>query len=208
MKALVAALKAAVTTKPPVKGVVRKGKGKKGKKEVFDADVANAQREATVAAEKQASDWGMLEPLHKILSPFISLLGPFATSQVVIAVLFALLMYTWINPGMGRGGVGVGFPGYGSPERFAAYEQIWRREESQLWDWLDDRVGLDNVYVPGSERIGKQKALNAKGMGQKMEDERMSERQMDDAIRVTQSRLEALKEAVERRKDKRKGSRQ
>ena len=56
VKALVAALNAAVTTKPPVKGTARKGK-RKGKKEVFDAEEANAQRSASIAAEKEVSNW-------------------------------------------------------------------------------------------------------------------------------------------------------
>ena len=193
MKALVAALNAAVTTKPPVKGVARKGK-RKGKKEVFDAEEANVQRAVDVAKEQQASDWGILEPIHKALSPFI-------TSQVIIAVLTTLLLFTWINPPR-RGGMSVGFPGYTSPERLAAYEEVWRREESSLWDWLDDRVGLDGIYVPSgdSQQKERQKVLAARNMGKKLDDRRASERQMDDAIRITEERLSALKEAVSRKK--------
>jgi hypothetical protein len=200
-KALTASLKAAVTTKPPVKGAARKGK-RKGKNEVFDAEEANAQREASVAGEQQPSDWGLLEPVHGILKPFISLLSPFLTSQTVIAVLTVLLLYTWINPPYRSGGMMVGHPGFSSPQRVAAYEEMWRREESNLWDWLDDRVGLDNIYVPSgdSSQKDRQKVLAAKNMAKKLGDERMSERQMDDAIRVTEERLSALKDAVGRKK--------
>lgn len=200
VKALVAALNAAVTTKPPVKGTARKGK-RKGKKEVFDADEANAQRSASVAAEKEVSNWGPLEPLHKALSPVISILNPFMNSQVVIAVLTVLLLYTWINPPR-RGGMGMSFPGYSSPERIAAYEEIWRREESNLWDWLEDRVGLDGIFVPSGEgqQRDRQKVLAARNMGKKVEEGRMSERQMDDAIRVTEERLSVLKDAVAKKK--------
>lgn len=203
VKALVAALRAAVTTKPPVKGAPR-GKGKrKGKKEVFDADEATAQREAAVVAEPKPSDWGIFEPVHSLLSPVTSMF-PAITSQTIIAVLFALLLYTWINPPAGRRGSGVAYPGYSSPERLAAYEEIWRREESSLWDWLEDRVGLDGRYAPGAGAGGgkdRQKVLAAKGMKDKLADERMSERQMDDAIRTTEERLMALKEAVGRKKE-------
>ena len=202
VKSLVAALNAAVTTKPPVKGVARKGK-RKGKKEVFDAEEAIAQREATGTTVQQASDWGPLEPVHGILKPVIALLGPFATSQTVIAVLFALLLYSWINP-PARKGAGVGFPGYTSPERLAAYEEMWRREEHNLWDWLEDRVGLDGVYAPSldGDKRERQKVLNAKQMGKKLDDERMNGRQMDSAIKVTEQRLSALKDAVARKKEK------
>jgi hypothetical protein len=200
VKALVAALNAAVTTKPPVKGTARKGM-RKGMKEVFDADEANAQRQASVAAEKETSNWGPLEPLHAALGPVISLLNPFMNSQVVIAVLAALLLYTWINSPR-RGGMSVAFPGYTSPERVAAYEEIWRREESNLWDWLEDRVGLDGIFVPSGDNPQKdrQKVLAARNMGKKVDEGKMSQRQMDDAIRVTEERLSVLKDAVQRKK--------
>ena len=200
VKSLVAALRAAVTVKPPVKGVARKGK-RKGTKEVFDAQTANEERAASISADPKTANWGPLEPLHQVLSPVIALLSPFITSQVIIAVLTALLLYTWINPSM-RGGTSLGFPGYTPPERLAAYEEIWRREESNLWDWLEDRVGLDGIYVPSgdSQQKDKQKLLAARNMGKKVDDERMSGRQVDDAIRVTEERLSALKEAVARKK--------
>jgi hypothetical protein len=182
--------------------MAKKGK-RKGKKEVFDAEAANAQREASIAADKQPTSWGIFEPLHGPLQPVASLLGPLLTSQVIIAVLLALLLYTWINPPT-RGGMGIGFPGYASPERLAAYEEIWRREESSLWDWLEDRVGLDNIYSPSGDASQKsrQKVLGAASMGKKLGDGRMSERQMNDAIKVTEERLSALKEAVSRKREK------
>lgn len=197
---MVAALNAAVTTKPPVKGTARKGK-RKGKKEIFDAEEANAQRSASVAAEQKVSNWGPLEPLHQVLSPVISLLNPFMNAQVVIAVLTALLLYTWINPPR-RGTMGVGLPGYTSPERIAAYEEIWRREESNLWDWLEDRVGLDGIFMPSGDgqQKDRQKVVAARNMAIKVDENKMSERQMDDAIRVTEERLSVLKDAVAKKK--------
>lgn len=202
VKSLVAAIRAAVTTKPPVKGLARKGK-RKGKKEVYDTEGTTAQRES-VAEEAKPSDWGVFEILRPILGPFVGLLGPFVTSQTVIAVLFALLIYTWIHPPSPRGGVG--FPGAVSSDRLAAYEELWRREESNLWDWLDDRVGLDSIYAPSGSGEGssKQKILTVKAMGKRLEevDAKMSERQMDDAIRTTEERLKALKDAVGKKKGK------
>jgi len=129
----------------------------------------------------------MLEPLHGILGPILTLLGPFITSQVIIAVLFVLLLYTWVAPP--RMGSHVGLSGSSTPARLLAYEEIWRREESDLWDWLEDRVGLDHLYAPSlsQEQRDRQRTLNARGMKKSLEGERMSERQMDDAIRVTRS---------------------
>ncbi|CAK4020416.1 gram domain-containing [Lecanosticta acicola] len=200
---IVTALKAAVTTKPPVKGMPRKGK-RKGKKEVFDAEEAITHREAVVAAEQKSPDWGVLQPVHQLLEILIALVRPFITSQVMIAVLSVLLAYTWFfQP---RGGTGVGYPGYSSPDRIAAYEEIWRREESALWDWLEDRVGVDGGSMPplSKAETDRQKVLRAQGMGKQLENERMSEREMDEQIRSTEEKLAALKEAVGRNKAKRR----
>ncbi|EMC99054.1 hypothetical protein BAUCODRAFT_52457, partial [Baudoinia panamericana UAMH 10762] len=196
-KSLVAALKAALSLKSVAKVVAKKGK-RKGRKETSDGDAANTPRESAVTADQKAADWGMLEPLHKLLGPFIAIVRPFVTSQVIIAVLFVLLVYTWILPPYPRGGTGVGFPGSGSPARIAAYEEIWRREESELWDWLEDRAGLDHLYAPSAEQRDRQRTSNARKMVRKLEDERMTERQMDDAVKVTEERLEALKKAIAR----------
>lgn len=206
VKSLVAALNAAVASKPsPSKAPAgRKGK-RKGKKEPMDVDAPSVQREIAVVAEKQKSNWGPLEPVHALLDPILALFRPFITSQVVIAVLFVLLTYNWFaSPRSGRGSSELGYPrGVSDPVRLAAYEEIWRREESRLWDWLEDRVGLEGGYAPAFDGGGgrdKQKVLAARNMGKKLEDERMTERQMDDAIRVTSERLETLKDAVAKKK--------
>ncbi|KAK5001355.1 hypothetical protein LTR60_007404, partial [Cryomyces antarcticus] len=105
----------------------------------------------------------------------------------------------WFRQPTTTSGTGsVGFSGLGTPQRIAAYEEIWRREESELWDWLEERVGLEDVQAGGFD--GKKKAKTVKTFEGMLESERMSERQIDDAIRVTEERLGALKEAVEKRK--------
>jgi len=200
VKSLIAAVKAALVIKVPAKGPLKKGK-RKGRREGLDAEVAEVVKEA-VAAEQKPANWGPLEPLHRILEPLLAIFRPFINSQVIITVLFVLLLYTWIAPS--RGGTGVGLPGYSTPQRLAAYEEMWRREESDLWDWLEDRVGLDHLYAPSldKEQQDRQRVLNARGMGKKLENERMSQRQMDDAIKVTEERLTALKDAVARKKQR------
>lgn len=199
IKAITASLKAAVTTKPPVKGLPRKGKRKGKQGPVFDADEAVTQREAQIEHDKMAKSWGLLEPVRPLFEPIASILQPFITSQVVIAVLFVLLAYTWLAPAR-RPSHGVAFPGYSSPERIAAYEEIWRREESALWDWLEDRTGLTDRVPLGA---GVRHRENQKVLARKLdEDERMSERQIDEQIRTTEEKLAGLKEAVERRRAK------
>ena len=201
VKDITAALKAAVTTKPPVKGIARKGK-RKGKKEIFDATAANEERQASIA-KVQEPNWGLLEPIRPLLDPIVSPLRSLITMEVIVAFLLIMTVFSWFRSP--RSGAGVGFPGYSSPERLAAYEEIWRREESELWSWLEDRVGLDDVYASKLEPSeDRQKVLKSRDMGRKLNDERMNDRQVDDAIRVTEERLLALKEAVARKKGKRR----
>ena len=162
---------------------------------MFDAGVANEERAAVV--KEQEPNWGLFEPLRPIFGPFASILSPFINSQVIIAVLFSLLMYTWLFPAYPRGS-GVGLPGYSEPERISAYQELWRREESDLWDWLEDRVGLDHV---NNAKLGEQRKASAgREMQKVLRDERMTEREVDEALRVTEEKLEALKGAVGRRK--------
>ncbi|KAH9827673.1 glucosyltransferase, myotubularin and putative membrane-associated protein domain protein [Teratosphaeria destructans] len=201
VKALVAALKAAVSAKAPIKSANGKKLKRKGTKS-SDIDVAVVP--AAVVGEAKASDWGLLEPLHQILEPLISIVRPFVTSETIIAVLFCLLMYTWMTQSRSSG-TSMRHPDYASPDRLAAYEEIWRREEGELWSWLEDRTGANHLYTaPESSGHGgeaRQKVLREREMGRQLQqDERMSERQMDDAIRVTEEKLEALKRAVAKRK--------
>lgn len=60
------------------------------------------------------------------------------------------------------------------------------------------------MYAPAPDRVDRQKILNARSMGKKLEDERMTDRQVDEAIRTTEEKLAALKAAVERKNKERK----
>lgn len=83
---------------------------------------------------------------------------------------------------------------FGTPDRIAAYEEIWRREESELWEWLEDRVGMDRLRDPTNMPI------EARTMQDKLKDERMEDREIDDAIRVTEEKLKVLKATMDKRK--------
>lgn len=181
---------------------------KKGRRKGKRDEAAESAPEMVAAVTAQtAPNWGLFEPLHVLLSPFLAIIRPFLTSQVIIAVLFVLLVYTWIWPPYRRSGVG--FPGFAGPERLVAHEEIWRREESELWDWLEDRVGLDHLYAPSLNpaQQERQKVLNTRSMSKKIANERMSERQMNDAIKVTEERLLTLKDAIAAKNKAERGSR-
>jgi len=86
-----------------------------------------------------------------------------------------------------------------TPHKLAAYEEMWRREESGLWNWLEDRVGLDAI---GDDVAGKEsrQLLSRNVMAAKVSNEQMSDREVDEAIRVTEEKLSALKAAVVKKK--------
>jgi len=107
-------------------------------------------------------------------------------------------MYSWFFSSRTPTTRGVGFSG--PPERVAAYEELWRREESELWNWLEDRVGMEGMYAPEIDE--RQKVLSKKEMRRRLESEGMRGRQVDDAIKITEERLGALKGAVEREKER------
>ena len=83
----------------------------------------------------------------------------------------------------------------GTPQRVAAYEEMWRREESELWTWLEDRVGMEKV-----REVGKM-TVEAKTMEDRLKDEKMEEREMEVAIRITEDRLRVLKNTVEKKRE-------
>ncbi|EOD52006.1 putative gram domain protein [Neofusicoccum parvum UCRNP2] len=209
-KDLVAGLKAAVASKGPSKGGAKGGKkGGKRRKEASSSPTRAESAAASPAAAAKGSDWGLLEPLHGLLSPVTDMLPDFVSAQFVIAVLLFFMFISWLrSPSPAArsyataGSLGV--PGLATPARIVAYEEMWRREESELWDWLEERVRMDRAAagVPlqsqGSTSTRKQQV---KQMGERLDsDVRMSQRQIEEAIRVTQERLEVLRDAVEKKR--------
>ncbi|KAF2862442.1 hypothetical protein K470DRAFT_262957 [Piedraia hortae CBS 480.64] len=193
-KSLVAALRLALAANT-VSRRPKKGK-RRGTTRTVDGG-ASTTTSAPVAIS-QPPKWGLLEPLHQVLEPILALVRPLISSPVVIAVLLAWLVYPWVFSQRGRGEMGLG--SYPSPERLYAYEQIWRKEESELWRWLEDRAGLDRLQLPEDVQ-DRRRRLQMRDMGQKLQHEQMQARQMVDAIRVTEERLEVLKDAVRRKKE-------
>ncbi|KAI9790060.1 MAG: hypothetical protein M1833_002111 [Piccolia ochrophora] len=207
---IVAALRSAVTTKVKVPAGGVRGRGKRRKKDLLEKERSprgsrhrgtNSKDRATQLQES----WGLLEPLRGPLGPFVDILRPLVTPNLMLGVVTFLLMLTWarqyLSPIPGRDAAFYGGPG----GRIAALEDHWQREETALWDWLDERVGLDNVAATGSGANAKtaEKLARSKlgtGMGARLASDRMGEREVDDAIKVTQERLEALKEVVAKRK--------
>lgn len=90
-------------------------------------------------------------------------------------------------------------PGLATPQRIAAYEEIWRNEESELWKWLESRTSLDGMSSSNGQEVWDRRRPN-EGMARKLMHERMTDRDIDEAIRVTQNKLDELKQTVERKR--------
>lgn len=200
-KDIIAALKAAVSTKrsgapsAPAKG---KKKGRKGSKANNLSKVTDGASET----KPEATNWGLFEPVRGIFEPVFDIVKPLMTGNILYGLLVGLLVASWFRFGLPIGGGGgnrdMGMSYLGTPERIAAYEEIWRREESELWLWLEERAGMDRLREVGRmpmERLDIEDRLKS---------ERMDEREVEDAIRITEEKLLVLKDVVGKKRDKSK----
>lgn len=204
-----AALKAEISsrsraaTSNGAKGKKKKGKGKQ--QEPSKERVEGAAHSKVAKPE----DWGIFEPLHGILGPVVDILQPILGSNLMHGLLIGLLFAYCFRIGFngrqaspGYGGRGdVAFRNY--PERAVAYEEMWRREESELWDWLEERVGLHRMSehaASNSPPIIRKRPIEPKTVEGKLREERMSEREISEAIRITEEKLQVLKSVVDRKK--------
>jgi hypothetical protein len=141
----------------------------------------------------------------------VDILKPVMTGNIALGVVVVLVVVMWIRQSRLTSSTSIGPGGLSNmrtPERIAAYEEIWRREESELWDWLEDRVGFDSLpLATGAVPVNREKEKSReRDIGERLKDEKMGEREIEDAIKVTQERLDGLKRVMEkRRRDRNKG---
>lgn len=207
---LVKALKAGVTSRPRAgtNGSKPKSKGKRRKGDADPARTSPATVKAVATgAQPEDSSWGLFEPLHGVLGPVIDIFSPMISSNMVIGFLLFIILINWFRgPRASTSGNNLAY--LPTAQRIAAYEEIWRKEESGLWDWLEDRVGMQGVAYPGSNdqaavaqaRRHREQSLRNKGLRSKLADVKMSEREVDHAIKVTEEKLAVLKRAVQEKK--------
>jgi hypothetical protein len=197
--ALTAALRTAVSAKQVLRTPGKGGKGKKRSK-TQALEEAPVLAPSAPMAQNKPSNWGIFEPIHNFV-PFADTIESLFSAQVIIAVLGALLVYAWFFRGSATALSGPNQ--WTSTQRQVAYEEIWRREESELWSWLEDRVALDRVHVttasgPKSWSTGGGASGSGSDTQQPLGVKDMPAREIDEALRVTELRLQELKEAVDR----------
>lgn len=126
---------------------------------------------------------------------------PLLTGNVVYILLVFLLITAWFSFGSSKRPVA---RPYGSelafisqPDRLAAYEEMWRREESELWEWLEERVGMDRLN--SGELHTRKKVLQPRTVEERLREEHMDEREIKEAIRITEEKLHVLKSVVDKK---------
>ncbi|KAF5027472.1 hypothetical protein F66182_433 [Fusarium sp. NRRL 66182] len=203
-KDLFTAIKAAVSSKPQgtaPPGSAPKGAKKKGKKAKLSQSNTGVV-EVSVAPKRPAqASWGIFEPVRGILEPVGDIIQPLLTGNVMYGLLVGLLVATWFGFGFTpsrSGSYGRELGGIYRPERIAAYEEMWRREDSELWDWLEERVGMDRLHNSGNTGAPK-RAMEPRTVEENLRASCMGEREVEEAIRVTEEKLRVLKGVVEKK---------
>jgi hypothetical protein len=199
-KELFASLKATVSARPRsstlTNGAAPKAKkrGRKSKSVLLSHPTSDVESLSKLSPK---SEWGLFEPVHPFLGPVVDTIRPILTGNVVYGLLVGLLVATWFGFGSRQAvvpyGRDLGFTGY--PQRLAAYEEMWRQEEGDLWEWIEERAGLDRLSADPMEM---RKAVEPRTVEEKLREERMDEREIKEAIRVTEERLQVLKSVVEK----------
>ncbi|KAH7117814.1 hypothetical protein B0J11DRAFT_536781 [Dendryphion nanum] len=195
--ALSAALRAAVSAKATPRVMGKGGKGKKRSKAQITDDVPTPTATTANSPKANEKNWGLFEPIRGLLGPLADVIEGLLDPKIVIGFLLLLLLWSRFFSSSSRS-LAHSHAYYTPAQRVAAYEEIWRTEESELWNWLEERVALDRVHHTAGGRF--QQANEMRG---KLADETgsMKERQIDEAIRVTEEKLNALKNAVKRERE-------
>ncbi|KAL2135733.1 hypothetical protein VTI74DRAFT_7103 [Chaetomium olivicolor] len=199
-KDLFASLKAAVSSRArssTLNGAAARDKkrNRKSKSAVASNPASDAETPSKLS-NKQT--WGVFEPARPILGPVVDIIQPILTGNVVYGLLVGLLVASWF--GFGTRPAAPRYthdPAYANaPQRLAAYEEMWRREESDLWEWIEERVGLERL---GTDPPLRKRSVDPRTLEEKLREERMDERELREAIRVTEEHLEVLKTVVDRK---------
>lgn len=196
-------MRASLSSRP--KSGVANGGALKGRKRLRKkaAMASNTASEVEGLSKVSARmEWGLLEPVRPFLAPLVGAIRPILTGNVVYGLLVGLLVASWFRsnrPVAVPFGRELGYAGY--PQRMAAYEEMWRSEESDLWDWIEDRAGLDRL---GGEplRTRRRAGVEPRTVEEKLREEKMDERELREAIGVTEAHLKVLKSVIERGEDK------
>jgi hypothetical protein len=178
------------------------GKGKGKRRNAGTGDVGRtsggAGGAATTTTTPSPDSWGILEPLKSFFGPIADIFGPLLPANFGVIVVTVLI--TWFLSGMIRPAANQGeVMRRGTPQRWEArryWEDRWMGAEEGLWEWLEDRAGIDSIpnlqQREGRRKSFEKKFANAAGSV-------MKDRQVEEAISVMKERLISLERIVEKK---------
>ena len=159
---------------------------------------------------KKEENWGSFEILRPMLGPVVAPVRPFVSTNIILTIVVIMVLWMWVR---GPATSSSALSHSAHLERLSYYEDIWRREESDLWDWLQERAGVDPAVIRSSlqgqesrykeskqKLKQRQKLLKSKDLQTRLREEKKSMKEMEEALRVTQERLESLQRTLDRQK--------
>lgn len=212
-----------------VKGGKKRRDGTKGGQVSNAAPSAAVQKAAREKAErerieKENAAWGFLLPLKPLLGPMaeffpgggLGLIIGFGVLLVIVCALTGKLPFFSRKVALSGGRnsqaiyskAGMGQGHYGN---FPEWEQSWYAEEQGLWNWLEDRVGLNTASMGGTpDNTQEERRTQSWGKLNKLERKQirnkigavggMGDKEVEEAVRVMERRLEVLRAIINERK--------
>ena len=188
---------------------------KKGRKRKGDGETLKPLSGASLD-QKKPPDWRLLDPIFAAFGRVLAICRPLLNANSVIYMLLFLLIVSWFRNSRARYGTPASKDYLASrltqPQQIAAYEELWRMEEETLWDWLEERVGIPEGFVPPTgEKRGKVDRSDhqqaTRGATQKRKEHNtpgmirnglrsMGDLEVEWAISVTEDKLKRLKQAI------------
>ncbi|KAG0137938.1 hypothetical protein HOY82DRAFT_535270 [Tuber indicum] len=162
-------------------------------------------REALAAGFESPADqasWGVFAPLRTYLEPVADIISPLiggAPGLVAACLVLAVFLWWQSTSVYSRNANTAVDGGSGVHHLHQHWDTLWRSEEDGLWEWLEDRVGIDEVVAPPSRRANSfEKAVRSRrgGAGAGLT-QGMKRREVEDAIGVMEERLAILRRVVE-----------
>ena len=190
-------------TRGKTKGRRRKGNSDAATRPENTRDGAN---NSSASSKKAASSWGPLEPLHSIVEPILDIFQPLISGNFALGIVVVLVLVIWFSSSKTRTSAASSeahsMMTLAPAERLIAYEEMWKREESELWNWLEERTGFEGGAFLNKDGQNRKPSDSSKGSKEKSmsSSDKMTEREIDNAIKVTEERLRSLKLVIERGK--------
>ena len=207
---LTTALRNAVTK--PSRGMAlntKAGKGK-SKKRAAESTEQPADGDLLVDGDKVARYDTKSYPFQSFIRSILRMLMDTAASAPVAAILVLVLTFWVLSRSFGRSSHKdlyqvnqLGLARFPNAARIAAYEEIWRTEQSELWSWLEERAGIVQTFGNQHDNENDRKALPRswdREAQRHLSDERLDIQQIEEALRITEERMSVLKVLIEKKK--------